>query len=82
MTGQHFALIVAAICIVWLLPFTSKLGKLFAIYLYRKYFFHEDIYVTYRSGGTVTAKYLIRKNADGTITEKEISVSAWGNEKG
>lgn len=78
MTGHHLVLAVLAVCIVWLLPFTASLGKLFAVYIYRKYFFREDIYVTYKVDGEMTAKYLIRKNSDGSITQRELSEPAWG----
>ncbi len=73
MNPQYLALAVAAACIIWLIPFTSKLGRLYATYLYRKYFFREDIYVTYKVGDVISARYLIRKNADGSITQKKLS---------
>ena len=79
MTIEHLILAAAAISAIYLLPFTSRLGKLFAVYLYRKYFFREDIYVTYKENGITTAKYLIRKNANGSITQLEMPEKTWGH---
>lgn len=56
-----------------LLPFTARLGKLYARYLYSKYFYREDIYVHYKHNGQVVRTLLVRKLADGTIIQKEVS---------
>ncbi len=78
MSGQVIALWIVAICFASLLPLTAKLGKLYARFLYSKYFFSEDIYVYYKKDGQVVSSILIRKEADGSITQKEMDANGKG----
>lgn len=73
MSTQAIALWIIALCMISLLPFTARLGKLYARYLYSKYFYREDIYVHYKHNGRVVRTLLVRKLADGTIVQKEVA---------
>lgn len=74
MTASHLALLVAMACIIWLLPFTSRLGKAFGSYLYARYFFQKDIYITRKLNGKVISRQIIRKNANGSISYIDLPV--------
>lgn len=76
---QVIALWIVAICFASLLPFTAKLGKLYARFLYSKYFFSEDIYVYYKKDGKIISTLLIRKGADGSVTQQEIPINGSGD---
>jgi len=78
LTSQVIALWVVAICAASLLPITARLGKLYARFLYSKYFFREDIYVYYKKNGEVMSTLRIRKCADGSIIQNEIKNDGTG----
>lgn len=81
MNANVLALIVSVVCLVSLLPFTLRLGRAFGIYIYRKYFYREDIYVIYKERGLVVSRTLIRKNADGSISQFDVSSVGLGKNK-
>lgn len=75
MDSKSIALWLVAICAFSLLPFTARLGRLYARYLYSKYFFREDIYVHYKKNDHIVSTLLIQKRADGSIVQREVKGS-------
>lgn len=74
--SQHdIALALVYIFMALLSPVAFKIGRLSARYIYHRYFSMEDIYVTYKSNGTILARYKIERMRDGSIKEVDLGAT-------
>lgn len=74
MWNEHdIALAIVYLLMLALAPFSFRIARLSVKYLYHRYFSIENIYVTYKQNGTVTARYKLMRKSDGSLREIKIS---------